>query len=153
MSTVSEEFNFDSLELIEVPFRHAGVDYVLREATGEAARQYRNAVIACTQFNSDGKPMSIKNVANVEPLLVHLCSFQAGKMGAQVSLDKVKSWPARMVKRLFDKAKEISHLDEVSESLDSLRKKREEIDQKILQMEKAEESLGNSADSTGLGIE
>jgi hypothetical protein len=52
----------------------------------------------------------VVGLANVEPLLVSLCLFREN--GAPVLLATVRSWPARVVKSLFEKAKEISDLGE-----------------------------------------
>jgi len=45
--------------------------------------------------------------------LVSLCLFDSS--GANVALTTIRSWPGRLVKKLFDKAKQISELDQQDE--------------------------------------
>jgi len=106
-----ERMNFN-VDLIEIPITIGGEDYVLREASGDAGCKYRNALLACTTL-TDGKPSRIEGMADVEPLLVSLCLFTQG--GRPVTVPKVRSWPSRVVKALFEKIKEISDLDEEEE--------------------------------------
>jgi len=106
---MTTELNFDDLTPIEIPVRIQGKNYVLREASGDAACRYRNAVLACAQLTPEGKAVSVRNLADVEPLLVSLCLFD--EKGNPVSVNQVRKWPARVVKALYEKAKEISDLD------------------------------------------
>ncbi len=107
--------------------------YLLREASEWAACAYRNEGMKGARFE-DGKLRSVDGVANVEPLLVHLCLFFAvgdppdGTNGSNgtlkvameptrgdplnVPLKTVRSWPSRIVKPLFDRAKQLSELEE-----------------------------------------
>lgn len=100
----------------EIPVKFKKKHYVLREATGKAARIYRNASLACIQLGPEGKPSSIRNLANVEPLLVSLCLWEKPDPKAAavkaVTVDLVESMPAKLQKDLFESAKEISDLDE-----------------------------------------
>lgn len=107
------EMTFDEIELISIPVRIGGEDFVLREATAEAAGKYHDAIIKSTRM-SDGKITGSDGLGGVEPLLVSLCLFRAAKSGRQeeaVSLIEVRSWPTRVVKPLFERVKEISELD------------------------------------------
>lgn len=107
-----KEFDFDSLE-VEFPFTYKGVEYQLRSASGSAAREFNNARINRISFNN-GKASGIKNLGDLPPLLVHLCSFDASS-GKQVPMGVVDTWPAKMVEKLYQKALDISGLrDEVS---------------------------------------
>lgn len=106
-----DELNFDDLTPIELPVSVAGKRYVLREATEAAACQWRNAMMQATELGSDGKPTRVRNLADTEPLLVSLCLFTAEE-GKPVPVATIKGWPARVVKRLFEKVKDVSDLDE-----------------------------------------
>lgn len=108
MST--EPIVFDSLTPVEVPVTIAGESYTLREATGETAVQYRDAMLACTTLGPEGKPTIISGLAGVEPLLVSLCLYDS--IDHLVPEATIRSWPARIQKALFERAKQISDLDE-----------------------------------------
>lgn len=110
----SEELNFDDVTLTEIPVKIGGDQYILREATGEAAVNYRNAMLACTQLGSSGKPQSIRGLASVEPLLVSHCLFYASgpREGQNVSQKTILSWKSKIVKALYEKVREISDLND-----------------------------------------
>jgi hypothetical protein len=139
--------NFDDLSLIEVPVSIEGKKYTLREASGGAAIQYRNAMLASTKLGPGGTVTSVSGMANIEPLLVSLCLFD--EKGKRVSEATIKNWPSRVLKTLFDRAKEISELDEDGGDLESLNKQKDEIEEKIAQIES--DSVGNEQESTTNG--
>lgn len=132
---MSDNLNFDDLTPIEIPFSYRGKDYILREATGDAACQYRNAVATATQL-ADGKVSGIKNMADTEPFLVALCVRELLGDGKErvVTGVVVRSWPARVQRRLFKKIQEISELDEAD--LKELYRERDELDKRIAEMKK-----------------
>lgn len=152
------ELNFDDLLPIEMPVRHKGKQYILREADGEAAVLWRNANMAGSKMDVATKVVTLGgNTADVQPLLVSLCLYEAdgsGKLRLNkegdpdkrflVSLKVVKSWPERVVKSLFEHAKEISDLNEVQT--------KESIDEKILKLQGQREAMdapnGQPASST-----
>lgn len=128
--------NFDDLTPIEIPVSIGVKQYVLCEATGTAGVAFNNARTKGIKFSNEGKPNSISGVADVEPLLVSLCLFETVEGGRKpVPITTVQSWPYRVMKDLFDRAKEISNLDE-SETLEDLQKQKTEIDKKIADFEK-----------------
>ena len=104
-----------SLDVIEIPIKVGDKDYVLREASGDAAAKWRNAMFAGAKLGANGKPESVHNMADTEPLLVSLCLFDA-ENNKPVSLQTVRSWPSRIITPLFNKAVEISDLGEDDES-------------------------------------
>lgn len=104
------ELHFESLDLIRVPVTIGDKHYVLQEASGEATAKYRNALLESTKLGPDGKAVSVKGLADVEMLLISLC-LEDGQ-GKQVPVSVLKTWPNRILKTLFDKAKEISELTE-----------------------------------------
>lgn len=142
---MTDILNFDDLTPIELPFSHLGKDYVLREATGEAACQFRNAQIACTTMGPEGKPKKFENVADVEPLLVSLCVWELLPDGKEKRVPEatVRQWSARMQKRLFEKAKEISDLNESAETLEELTKEYRELGKRIKKMGEEKEEAKN----------
>lgn len=107
-------FKFEKLERQEIPFKYDGKNYVLREATGGAGKQFQNARASCIVMGQDGKPAGLRNVGNLEPMLVHLCVFEEKAEGrfVQVSQATVEGWPYKVQKELFEKAKEISGIED-----------------------------------------
>lgn len=105
--------DFDSLQSpgwISEPVRFEGKSYTLKEASGRAAVEYRNAVSACLQYGPDGRIAGVRNIASVEPLLISLCLFD--EKGKNVPKHVIESWPSRVQRAIFDRAKQISDLGE-----------------------------------------
>jgi hypothetical protein len=129
-----QPMDLGDLPAVEVKVRRGGKTYVLREADGEAARQYRNAAIRAARM-TDGEVTGIDGAADVEPLLVSLCLYYANDAGTitlapnglpdkrtLVPLGVIKSWTAAQQKSLFDRAVEISGLRDEQETVESLEK-------------------------------
>lgn len=95
-------------DIVEVPVTIGDKRYILREANGEAAIQYKNALAKATVFK-DGKVTSIAGINDAEPLLVSLCLFNED--GSSVHVKIVRNFKNSTLEALFDKAKEISNLD------------------------------------------
>ena len=147
--------DFDDLAPIEERVSIGGKKYILREATGDAGCKYRNSLLKATKLGPDGKPVSIEGMADSEPLLVSLCLFelyeQKGSNGVSETKERptplivVRSWPARVQKALFERAKEISDLDE-KETLPVLQKRLADTQKKIMDIStaaSAESARGN----------
>ncbi len=128
-----------------------GENYVLKEATGEVAKQYRNSALRSVRLGSTGKAETVigDGLAIAEPLLVSLCLFKVKTLADNsvkhlpVKLDTVLSWPNRVIKPLFNKVKEISDLGESEETLKELRKEKQSIQDKIDEYVSKEETVKN----------
>lgn len=138
---MSDQLVFEDLNLIEEPVTIAGTKYLLREANGAAACAWRNAQLACTKLGPDGTTIGIGNIADTEPLLVSLCLFVA-ETGKTVPLPVVRSWPDRVIKRLAERAKEISGLNE-TDNKESLLKQKESIEKRLAKLEPKPEDGAN----------
>lgn len=129
------------------PFKLGNHNYVLREATGTAATQFRNKIMSCSVLGPDGKVVKVQGLADVEPFLVSLCLFKVttDKEGNQIKVplkeNDVKTLPDRIVKKMFKQARDMSELED-DETMESLVAQREFIDSKIKALEEA--SKGNS---------
>ena len=108
-----DPLRFDTFELHQETVYLGDREYTLREASSGAATRYRNALLECATIGPDGKPSKLSGMASVEPLLVSLCLFDPE--GKLVPLKVVEELPARIVKSLFNRIKEISDLDEEAE--------------------------------------
>lgn len=107
---MSENFNFDNLVVEEYPVVYKGQNYILREADSAASVAYRNRALNCVRYSESGNANQFNNLADLEPYLVSLCLFKED--GTKVSEATLKTWPSRVVKQLYNKAKEISYLTE-----------------------------------------
>lgn len=102
-----EPLDFSTLTIQEVPVTGPdGKHYVLREANGRTATEHRDAVISASQFGPDGKVTGIKGLAAVEARFVSSCLWDENNRNPSVQL--IQSWPARVQKTLYEKAKELS---------------------------------------------
>ena len=137
---MTKEFKTDyDLTEIEVPVTIGGEKYVVREANGAGAVQYRNHQLKCTKLDPEtGKPISVEGMASGVPLLVSLCLFKVKPDGSTesrpVSYATVIGWPHRIQKGIVEIAKSISEIEEEDETLDGLIKQRDELDAKIAKM-------------------
>lgn len=117
-----EELVFD-VENLRVPvtirFKDTGKTekYYLTDASGGAAVQFKNAqmsgVVMDMNVEDGSKPRvsGVKNIADLEPLLVSLCLFHE-KDDSPVPLNVVKSFPYRIIRALYDKAYKMSDFEE-----------------------------------------
>lgn len=110
-----ESLDLGSLAPREFSVTVGDKEYVLREASEGAAVRYRDAIFQSTKF-SKGKLSGMVGLAEAEPLLVSLCLFEGGDK--PVPLNVIKCWPARIVKAMFEKAKDISDLGEKENPLE-----------------------------------
>lgn len=117
------EFDFSDLTPVEIPVKYQGVEYILTEADGAAAAKYRASMLKGMEISVDDEgnrtTKHIAGISEVQPLLVSLC-LKDKVSGTRVPLETVKTWSERIIRKLFDKAKEISELDEQSDDLPSL---------------------------------
>lgn len=104
---------FDSIAPITVSVSLGGSPYVLKEASGETAVTFRNMVFKYADVSSSGAGKISEGLASIAPMLVSKCLFSSQEDGTlkPVSMAFVNSLPARILDVLFQKAKEISGLD------------------------------------------
>ena len=96
----------------EIPIKIDGETYTLKEADGQTARIYKNMLLQSAKTEKSGT-RTFEGIADVEARLVSMCLFT--ETGSNVSESKVLSWPHRVIKPIYEKAKEISCLDETEE--------------------------------------
>lgn len=115
------EINFDADVAVEYKIIYQEKEYTLKEATGEGAVLYNNRRAACVVLSNDGKIARLKNIADLEPLLVSLCLYDSN--GKLVPEKVIKTWPSTKVRQLHDLAKKISQLNEkqLPKQLDGLK--------------------------------
>lgn len=116
-----ETLDFSGITIQEVPVvTPDGNHFTLREANGKAATDHRNAIMASTRFGPDGKVTGISDLASVEAKFVAACLWD--EKGRNPSSVLVQTWPARVQKQLYEKAKELSDFGEDSPIREALEK-------------------------------
>ena len=146
--TMNELLDFNDLTPIEVPVSVQGRQYTLREASGDAACQYRNAVSGSYQYGPDGNISGVKGLSDAGPLLVSLCLVDEN--GRAVKQEIVRGWPARVMMALFRRAKEISELDE-PETVESLERQVAVLQRRLVELQGEETPSGNVPGGTTVG--
>lgn len=152
--------DFNDLQVREEEVPYKGTLYILREADEEAAKLYRSSLLRGAKM-VDKSVQGLEGTAEASAVLVSQCLFRAdpntGKIlllpGPEglpdkrhlVSLKTVLSWPQRVIKAVFERAKEISELDEKKDKA-ALIKQRDEASKALAAME--EEPLKNEQSST-----
>lgn len=120
MSDVSV-LNLDDLQPIEIPVVFKGVNYILREASEDAACKYKNALFKIARpTNAEGGKVEIKSlegVVDIDVKLVSMCLFYTAN-NKNVPESELRTWPQRLVRELFKKVREISGFDEEDKPTD-----------------------------------
>jgi len=116
-----ESFDFSDLTIKEVPVVFPdGKHYTLREANGKAATDHRNAIMASTIFGPDGKVVGIKSLASVEAAFIAACLWDDKERNPTAAY--IQTWPARVQKQLYEKAKDLSDMNEGTSVTEDLQK-------------------------------
>lgn len=151
-----DEFRFEDLEPISIPVTIGKNIYTLREASSDDACKWRKHLFRSSKMEG-GKPvMSLDSISDSEPLLLSYCMYESytDKFGTakerKVDLQVVRSWPNRIVRPLFEKAKEISALDEQEETEEQITKKIEDLNAKLVKVREGDDKgrLGNLQTTT-----
>lgn len=158
-----DDFGFDDLVPVEIKFKIGKTPYILREADGGAATVWRDVAIKAATM-VDGKVVALSGLAEGEPVLISKCLYYPGPDGnLQLTKDevpdprflvpvyKVKSFPAKVQKKLFEKIKVISDLDEkvTKESLEkSIAESQKKLDA-LVKKEQEELATGGTEGNVG----
>lgn len=139
-----------------------GKAYILKEASEADAAEWRNACQRAARMQ-DGKVVGVDGLGGVQALLVSRCLWErTGAVGpdgrpqdVRVPPERVRSWPARVVRPLYDRARLLSDLDERPETEAELVKAIAEMQEKLTALRAGkpapgtpEERAGNSHDAT-----
>lgn len=122
-------FSESDSELKVVPVAFRGRDLKIREATADAAAQWRTAMFKALKQDV--------GLADSQILLVSLCLFEGADF-RPVPKGEVKTWPGRVIGKMFDVAMKISGLD----GLDTV----EDVERRIKELtEQRDKMLEDSA--------
>lgn len=146
-----EILDFTDLTPIEIIIPIGPKKYALREASGDAAIRYRNAMLSATKIGPEGKPSGFAGMADTEPLLVSLCLFgqdpnNSAIYNEPIQQSTVRGWPQRVQKALYKKVKDISDLNEVEDDILALEKKLAAAKAKV-------EAVKNASSDTTVGLD
>jgi hypothetical protein len=109
-----------SIAATEVPVEIGERRYVLREASADAAVQFKNAMMRSAHYSEDGKRVRLEEADTPKLLLVSLCLYEADADGnlkkgpngmpekEPVGWDFAKKLRDEIVRTLFQEAKDIS---------------------------------------------
>lgn len=161
MSKNTDVMEFEDEELTEVQVKIGSTRFILQEANGDIVIQHRNNVLSYTKLNSEGGIASFSGIASAEPILISKCLYTTVPVdkdhpegpvvkGGLAGLAFVNNLRHRTMKQLFNRLKEISDMND-DESVEILKKQREELDKKITEMEASEERIKNSQSDTLAG--
>lgn len=102
-----------TLERQERPVTIDGDEYVLVELDGRERDKYLNNLAPRMKTNAKGKPAGLKSFDGLQAWLIHLSLFKVeGDARKPVSVETIQTWPARVIKGIFDASKELSALDD-----------------------------------------
>ncbi len=99
-----------------------GKKYILKEATQQVAKDYQNVQMRATRFGPNGRPIGTEGSADAVAVLVAGCLFEVYESGGNtkerpVLLSTINSWKPSFVRKLFERARKISGLnDEMDEA-------------------------------------
>jgi hypothetical protein len=138
-----KDLDFSDLEVIELTIPIFDKVFILREASGDAGTKYKNACLNAMKVTK-GQVAGFNRLADVEPLLISFCLFYKnddGTRGTLVPIDKIRAWPYKVQNALFEKAKEISGIQDENDTVESLEERLREA------KEDEEESKNGQADT------
>lgn len=124
-------------------------DYVLRAANGYAVTEYQNAKMAGMVVAGDGSTATIHDrMANVGPLLLSRCLWRpmtqpdGTTKEVPVSIKTIQGFPGRVQEALFERAKEISEIDQ-PDTAEALQKQIASLQQRLEKLQAEKEPAKN----------
>lgn len=147
---------FESVEPTEVQVSIGEDEYILREADEGATSTYKDAKLRAVKFANEGDSLKVvgsEGDSETRSLLVSLCLFKVCKDNKEemerVSQDEVKAMKPDIVRRLFDRIKLISQIEENQETEEAIESQISELQTKLERLRTSEDRSKNSQpDST-----
>lgn len=136
---------FDETDLapVEIPVSLGKAQYALLEADEDTAGKFRTASAKNIKFD-DGKMVGLGDIGATQSLLVSLCLYMADDEGKvprladgrpdnskRVPESVVRKWKPKVVKQLFETAKDISDLSEGVDTEESIQKQIEVLQKRL----------------------
>lgn len=141
-SLLTDKYGLDfSDEEVIIPVPVRDKEYFLKEISGEDALSYKNEVARCAKFNAEGRMTQTVGLPATQSLLVSFCLYEADGI-TRVDVKEVRKMPQKAVQGMFMTILKVNNMAGV-ETLEELKKERFELDERIREMEEAQEKLGN----------
>lgn len=99
-----------TLTRIEIPVKIDGQEYKLVELDGKQRDMYLGKLTNRVKYNVEGKPAGLKSFDGLQADLIVACLRDSS--GNEVPIDTIQAWPARVVKGLYEAARDMNGLDE-----------------------------------------
>ena len=93
---------------VKIPIGGEVHEYTMVLLSGAGSTVYENYRTNAIKFDKEGKPSGFENLAEMAPLLVSLCLTRPD--GQVVTVEEVKTFPAKVLKALHETAKDINDL-------------------------------------------
>jgi hypothetical protein len=147
-----EPLDLDSAAPIEVPVKYKGKDYLLREADADTGVAYRDLVQQSYSYNPDGSLARLDGMNRCAILLVTGCLKEVLRDGSEVKLGRVsegfvKALPDKALRKLFERAKEISGFNE-GKSAAELRQEIAVLEKRLAALEEKGDPAKNGQPAT-----
>lgn len=115
--------------------------YILREASGGAASEHKDATFKAVKVNNQTNTSTFAGIADADLVLLSRCLLEDKtpsdkpdrKMLMPVGLATIRSWPNRITEPLVEYLKKISGMQS-AETKESLTKQRDDVTAKLAKM-------------------
>lgn len=157
------ELDYDDNDLKPKKAKIMKGKYIIHEALGGDITFWQNKQIAMAKYTEEGKFSSMGNIAEREPILIHLCTYLPDSSGNlrmvkvdestdkpdpqyRVPLNTVRAWPGHIQTKVFEQIKRMSNIEDDTEEV--LEKRIERDTKKLAEMRKGKTPAKNEPDST-----
>jgi hypothetical protein len=136
MQEIDKDLDFSNLEPIEIPIPYNGTTFYLRESSEDCHKQYRARAMKC--YGTDGLIKNPDMAAETPQWFVQMNLFTepGGDIKKRVDPNVVKAMPTRIISKMFTKLRSISGMDAEEVTPAILRKRIEELQKQLEEMEK-----------------
>lgn len=111
------------LKPIEVPFTlpwQPDKKYLLCEASEGASSEHQDEMLRITKPDDNGKPTNMAGAVRLDAVFLSRCIFRLdGENRVPLTPEEVLLWNARLIKKLRDKLREISEINQDEKTLDA----------------------------------
>lgn len=142
---MQEEMVFDRLETITVPITIGKRKFRIQEADADTGIEYDHELDKCRVYDEKtGEQTGWNKAGRVETFLVSKCLVEIvpGEEGAvegyqSIPLDEISRWRHQVVKKIYNKIREISGMIR-GETREDLLKRKAEIEERLKELETRE---------------
>jgi len=110
------DLSLDSISVeLECPEKGKVQKYLLKEMTGTARDQYMSFISKRLSTDSKGE-VTVTGFEGLQANLLHSCLYKVDDNDKEsiVPINTIQKWPSRVVEALFNRAKEMSGMDDAA---------------------------------------